>query len=157
MLHNQVESLREASSKSADARLNTRAEMESRITAAVEAGSPFSLLLLKIRNLPHIERQFGAQARADVIAAFTKRTQTEMPNGAIFGRWSEGQFIAMIASDRAAAVALAKRLAPQISKPCPSTENGKPARPAPLVDVSVVDSLAGDVYEGLMNKIGTYL
>jgi GGDEF domain-containing protein len=157
MLHSQVEALRAASSRNGCAYLNSRLEMETRISAVVETRKPFSLLLLRIRNLALIERQFGAQARMDVMAAFTERAHKGMPDNAVFGRWSEEQFIGMIAVDKAGAISLAKRLALQISEPCASTENGKPPRPAPLVDVAVVDSSAGDIYEGLINKINNYL
>jgi GGDEF domain-containing protein len=156
MLHSQVEALRAASSKDGFAYLNSRLEIETRISAAVDARKPFSLLLLRIRNLALVERQFGERARVDVMAAFTKRAQKGMPGNAVFGRWSEEQFIGMIAVDRADAIALAKRLAQQISEPLASTQNGKPPRPPPQVDVAVIDSSAGDTYAGLTAKIDNY-
>jgi len=157
MLHGQVEALRAVSTVSGSADLNSRPEMETAIARAVEARKPFSLLLLKIRNLPQIERQYGALVRPDAIAAFTTRTRKEMPADAILGRWSEEQFIAIVEMDRAEAIALAKRLAQQFSKPYPSTDKGKPPIPALEVDASVVDSAGGNIYEGLIKKIDTYL
>jgi GGDEF domain-containing protein len=157
MLHSQVEALRAASSRNGCAYLNSRLEMETRISAVVETRKPFSLLLLRIRNLALIEKQFGAQARVDIMAAFTERAHKGTPDHAVFGRWSEEQFIGMIEVDNAEAVALAKSLTQQISKPCASTENGKPPRPAPQVDVSIVDSSAGDIYEALINNVDNYL
>jgi GGDEF domain-containing protein len=157
MLHSQVEALRAASSRSGCAYLNSRLEMETRISAVVETRKPFFLLLLSIRNLAPIEMQFGARARMDVMAAFTERAHKGMPDNAVFGRWSEAQFIGMIVADKAEATALATRLAQQLSEPCDSSENGQPPRPAPQVDVAVVDSSAGDIYEGLINNIDNYL
>jgi len=157
MLHSQIEALRAASGKDGLAHLNSRLEMETRIAAVVEARKPFFVLLLKIRNLTSIERQFGAQARVDVMAAFTERARNGMPNNAVFGRWSEEQFICMIAVDRVAAIALAKRLTQQISEPSFNTESGKPLRPPPQVDVAVIDSSAGDTYAGLTNRINSQI
>jgi len=156
MLHSQLEALRAASSKDGLAYLNSRLEMETRISAVIEARKPFSIILLKIRNLPLVESRFGTRARVDVMAAFTGRARKGMPDNAVFGRWSEEQFIGMIAVGRAEAIALAKRLTQQISEPC-VTEDGKPPRPAPQVDVAVIDSAAGDSYEGLTNRINKYL
>jgi GGDEF domain-containing protein len=157
MLHSQVEALRAASSKDGLAYLNSRLEMETRISAVIEARKPFSVILLKIRNLPLIERRLGPRARVDVMAAFTERARKGMPGNAVFGRWSEEQFIGMIAVGRAEAITLARRLTQQISEPCISTEDGKPPRPAPQVDAAVIDSSAGDTYEGLTNRINKYL
>lgn len=165
MLHGQVEALRAVSSgsdsgsgsDSVSTHLNSRPEMETAIARAVEARKPFSLLLLKIRNLAQLERRYGAQVRPEAIAAFTTRARKGISDDAILGRWSEEQFIAIVAVDKVEAMALAKRLAQQFSKPYPSTGKGKPPIPALEVDASVVDSAGGNIYEALIKKVDTYL
>jgi GGDEF domain-containing protein len=156
-LHNQVESLRSASSKHIFTHLSSRLEMEARISAEMEAGTPFSLLILKIRNLPLIERQFGRQARVDAMAAFVKCLSKNLPKNAAIGRWSDDQFIGMLTLDRSEAVALTKRLTQLISEPATDLE-GSQAHTLPLqFNAAVLANSKGDTYESLVRKIDSYL
>src|SRR5207248_10882556 len=125
-LHNRIETLETAGRKDVLTGLATRVEMERLICAEVDRQTGFSLLLLRICNLPMIQRQFGVAVRADVISAFAKRLRGGLPPAATIGRWSEDRFMALVAMEKADAIGLAKRLAQHISGTYVCMENGKP-------------------------------
>ncbi len=157
MLHNQVETLRTTSSKASSGQLNGRLDLETRISDEIQARGSFSVLLLKIRNLPVIERQFGAQVRAEVMATFAARVNDSLPENATFGRWSEEQFIAVVKVEKSVAVALVKRLTQRIAEDNPGGEDRKPRRPLPQVSIGVLVNSPADTYESLTKKIDNYL
>ena len=78
-LHKRIDSLETAGRKDVLTGLATRTEMERLISAEVDGRKGFSLLLLRICNLPMIQRQFGLGIRTDVISAFAKRLHGGLP------------------------------------------------------------------------------
>jgi GGDEF domain-containing protein len=152
-LHKRIETLETAVRKDVLSGLTARVEMERLIFAEIDRQSSFSLLLLRICNLPMIQRQFGVAVRADVISAFTKRLRGGLPSAAVVGRWSEDQFIALLAMEKSQAIGLCKHLTQHVSGTYVCMENGKPQRPDLLVNVSVIDHLAGSAHESLIARI----
>ena len=157
MLHSQVKSLQSASSKDVFTHLSSRLEMETRISAEMEAGTSFSLLLLKVRNLPLIERQFGRQVRIDAMAAFVERVSQGLPRNAVIGRWNEDQFIGLLPLDKSETVALAKRLTQYSPDSNTAAEDSRPRTPALQFNTAVLVNSTGDTYESLIRKIDNYL
>ena len=88
-----------------------------------------------------------------MISAFAKRLHGGLPPAAIVGRWSEDQFIALLAMDKSQAMGLAKRLTQHVSGTYVCMENGKPQRPDLVVNVSVIDHVAGGAHESLIARI----
>jgi GGDEF domain-containing protein len=152
-LHKRIEILETAGRKDVLTGLITRVEMERLISAEIDRHGSFSLLLLRICNLPLIQRQYGLAIRTDVISAFAKRMRGGLLPAAVAGRWSEDRFIALLAIEKSQAIGLAKRLAQHVSGTYVCMENGKPQRPDLLVNVAVIDHLAGGTHESLIARI----
>src|SRR5436190_15583864 len=104
-LHKRIESLEMAGRKDVITGLTARIEMESLISAEIEQHGAFSLLLLRICNLPLVQRQFGVAIRSDAVAAFANRISGGLPENAVVGRWSEDRFLALLRIDTSAAMA----------------------------------------------------
>jgi GGDEF domain-containing protein len=157
MLHGQIASLQTDFGQGTSAHLNGRVEMETRISEEMAAGRSFSLLILKIRNLMLIERQFGAQARSDVVTEFAARVLKILPQHAALGRWSVDQFVALAPVEKSEAVALVKRLTLQVGEN-PAGESGGGSRRVPAqVNAAVLVNSPSDTYESLLRKIENYL
>jgi GGDEF domain-containing protein len=152
-LHKRIETLEMAARKDVLSGLLSRVEMEAQISAAIDRRQAFSLLLLRISNLPLIQRQFGTGVRGDVLGAFAKRMRGGLPDQAVVGRWSEDRFLAMLDIGKSDAIAVAKRLNQHVAGIYVCMENGKPQRPSLLVNMSVIDHLAGGRYESLIARI----
>ena len=152
-LHKRIEVLETAGRKDVLTGLATRVEMEKLILEEVDRRGAFSLLLLRICNLPMVQRQFGIGLRADVISAFAKRLHGGLPTEALVGRWSEDRFIALLAMQKSEAMSQAKRLTEHVSGVYVCMENGKPQKPNLVVNVSVIDHSAGSTYDSLISRI----
>jgi len=152
-LHKRIDSLETAGRKDVLTGLAARTDMERLISAEVDGRKGFSLLLLRICNLPMIQRQYGLGIRTDVVSAFAKRLHGGLPPEANVGRWSEDRFMVMLAVEKSQAMSLAKRLTQHVSGIYVCMENGKPQRPDLVVNVSVIDHMGGGVYESLIARI----
>jgi GGDEF domain-containing protein len=152
-LHKRIETLETAGRKDVLTGLFSRVEMEGRISAEIDGRNGFSLLLLRICNLPMVQRQFGAGIRADVTAAFTKRMHGSLPDNAIVGRWSEEQFLVLLPVNKVQAMDLAKKLTEHIAGMYVCMDNGKPQRPSLQVNVAVIEHQPGGPYESLIARI----
>jgi GGDEF domain-containing protein len=152
-LHKRIETLEIAGRKDVLTGLFSRVEMEGRISAEIDLRAGFCLLLVRICNLPLIQRQFGAAIRADVVSAFAKRMNGGLPENTVMGRWSEDRFQALPAIGKTESMALAKRLTQHISGTYVCMDNGKPLRPSLQVNVSVLDHAPGNSYESLLARI----
>lgn len=157
MLHQQVESLQKNADSAESGHLDGRLEMEARISEQTRLQRAFSLLSLKIRNLPQIERQFGAQARADAVSRLAGEVAKILPADARIGRWNEDQFIAVLEIERSQAVALTKRIVQRMAEE-PRNDEGRTSRRPPVqLSTAVLVSSPGDTYETLIRKIDYFL
>jgi GGDEF domain-containing protein len=152
-LHKRIETLETAGRKDVLTGLTTRVEMERLTSAEIDRQASFSLLLLRICNLPIIQRQFGLGVRTDVISVFAKRLVGGLPPACIVGRWSEDRFIALLSMEKSQAIGVCKRLGQHLSGTYVCMENGKPQRPQLVVNVSIIDHLAGATHESLIARI----
>jgi len=155
-LHKRIESLEMAGRKDVLTGMYSRLEMESRICAHIDRHTGFSLLLLRICNLPIIQRQFGAAIRSDVVAAFAKRMRGGVPPNTVIGRWSDDQFLALLEIEKAEAMSLAKRVNQHVSGTYVCMNDGKPQRPTLMVQVAVLDHVAGGAYESLIDRLNQF-
>jgi GGDEF domain-containing protein len=155
-LHKRIETLEIAGRKDVLTGLNSRVEMEGYLGVEIDRHQNFSLLLLRIANLPMIQRQFGQGVRADVIAAFAKRMRGGLPEHARLGRWTEDQFVALLAIEKSEAMSLAKRLNQHVSGSYVCMENGKPQRPSLMVSVAVIDHLPNGTYDTLISRLNQF-
>ena len=152
-LHKRIETLEAAGRKDVLTGLHNRVEMETRIAAEIDQGQPFSLILLRVCNLPVVLRQFGAGVRMDVISAFAKRMVNALPAGPAVGRWSEDRFMILLGMTKTEAIGLARNLVQHVAGTYVCMDNGKPQRPSLVVDMSVVDHPPGSRFESLISRL----
>ena len=152
-LHKRIETLESAARKDVLSGMLSHAEIVNHLVSETGQGKAFSLLALRLCNLPIIQRQFGNAIRNETISAFSKRMNGLLPPNSILGRWSDDGFLAVLSIDKIEAMALAKRLAQHVTGIYVCMENGKPQRPDLLVNVAVIDHAAGNTYESLVHRL----
>jgi diguanylate cyclase (GGDEF)-like protein len=152
-LHRRIGRLEAAGRQDVLTGLLNRVELETRLASAIEHAKTFPLLVLRLCNLPVIQRQFGAGVRTDVISAFAKRMASALPHNAVVGRWSEDRFLVILSMDKLEAMSLAKRVTQHVTGVYVCVDNGKPQRPSLQVNVSVIDHSAGNTFESLINRL----
>jgi diguanylate cyclase (GGDEF)-like protein len=152
VLHNRIESLQTAVAVDASTQLASRQQFESQVRTAFSLGTPFSLLLLRTRNLASIQRQFGDVVLENLLAAFAKRLRTCLRAEDPAGRWGEDRFAVVLEGSNSTARAKAKAVAEHCSGTYVCMIDGKPMRPVLQTDVGVVDSGSGDSAERLIQR-----
>jgi diguanylate cyclase (GGDEF)-like protein len=152
VLHNRIESLQTAVSVDASTQLASRQQFESHVRTAFSMGTPFSLLLLRTRNLASIQRQFGDVVLENLLSAFAKRLRTCLRAEDPAGRWGEDRFAVVLEGANSTARAKAKAVAEHCSGTYVCMIDGKPMRPVLQTDVGVVDSSSGDSAERLIQR-----
>jgi diguanylate cyclase (GGDEF)-like protein len=155
-LHNRIETLETAGRKDVLTGLISRVEMENRLAAEIDGRRNFSLLMLRIDNLPMIQRQFGQAVRADVVSAFAQRMRGGLPQDSRIGRWSEDEFAVLLQMEKSHAMLLAKKLKQHVAGPYVCMQNGKPQRPSLVVNVAVIDHSLNGTYESLISRLSQF-
>jgi len=150
MLHKRIDALESAASVDALTKLFTRREMEERIRSSPSGG--FCLLLVRVTGLRVAELDFSPDVGAELASAFSRRLRNSLPEGAVIGRWSEEEFIAITKLGRPEAIGLATHIADHLSGSYICLQAGKTVRPALQLRVGVVDSV-GDNPEGILQRI----
>jgi GGDEF domain-containing protein len=154
VLHKRIDALESAASVDALTKLFTRREIEERIRSSPSSG--FCLLLIKVTGLRIAELDFSPEVGAELASAFSRRLTNSLPEGAVTGRWSEEEFIAITKLGRLEGIGLATHIADHLSGSYACLQAGKTVRPSLQLRVGVVDSV-GDNPEGILARIAEIL
>jgi diguanylate cyclase (GGDEF)-like protein len=152
LLHNRIESLQTAVAVDASTQLSSRQQFESQIRTAFSLGTPFSLLLLRTRNLRTLQIQFGEAVLENLLSAFAKRLRTCIRPDDPAGRWGDERFAVIFEGAASAARAKAKAVAEHCSGTYVCMVDGKPMRPVLHIDVGVVDNGNADSMEKIVQR-----
>lgn len=95
--------------------LANRRQMERQISVAVASGARFALLYVWLANYKYLERDLS-RAKADaLISAVASAITAMLPADTPAGRWSDDEFLALIASDKATAIRLSRDLSMRLN------------------------------------------
>ncbi len=147
-LHKRIDELESAASIENLTKLFTRREMEQRIRAAPPAG--YCLLLIRVQGL-----RVPAVA-AELTAAFARRLRNCLPSDAAIGRWSDDEFVAMLAMGKPETIARGRAIADQLSGDYACLQDGRTVRPAVQLSVAVVEG-AGETPDRILERVRAFL
>ncbi len=155
MLHKRIDSLEANAAVDELTRFSNRADMENRIKAATPG--EFCLLLVSARGLRRAEVQFGPPIAEELAGAFSKRLRNSLPPNAAIARWGNEEFVAMVNAGKSEAIASAKWITEHLSGVYACLHCGKTVRPALQLNVGVVDTVAGETHDAILDRIGIFL
>jgi GGDEF domain-containing protein len=134
VLHRRVDALETAASVDSLTQLLRRSQLEERIRNTA-AGS-YCLLLM------HVGGMLVPDVAAELAGAVSKRLRNCLPPAAVIGRWGEDQFVSILPTDKAEAMAKARAVAEHLSGVYTCVQDGKTVRPVLRASVAVVESEA---------------
>ena len=152
-LHQRIDSLESLAALDNLTKVFNRGEMEKRVQ---EAQGGASLLLVDVRGIRRAETEFNREVANELAGAFVKRLRNSLTPNAVLGRWGEEEFIAIGPEQRSEALAAAKWIAERLSGGYACLQGGKTVRPKLLVEVQVVDRLAGADAEPALAQVRAY-
>ena len=155
ILHQRIDSLETAASLDEVTRFANRQEMEQRIGAATPG--TYCLLLIHSRGLQRAEGQFGTQVAGELAAAFSKRLRNSLSADAGFSRWGAEQFVVMVTAKKSEATGYAKWITEHLSGAYACLKDGKTVRPTLQLNVGIVDTVAGDVPQRILQRASAFL
>jgi len=152
MLHERIQSL-ELTALDRTTRLATRQDFEERIGGILAGSSPHFLLLLRVRNLGAVKRQFGDDVEDSLLALFAKRLRGCVSADALAARWEHERFVVLLPGGKVESIAAAKRVAEHVSGTYVSNAGGKLVRPVLQVDAGTSEIAAGEGPERAIGRI----
>ena len=121
LLHQQV-------SASQPRRTDPSAESHRRIQARMDdfmhENTPFSVLLVVVRNLEGLENCYSTQAIDNALRGFETRFENILPVSTVFGRWSRDQFAAILNTPPASAMDMSRDVVRKLSEPFFESKDG---------------------------------
>jgi GGDEF domain-containing protein len=146
MLHKRIDELETAAAVDSLTGLCTRREMEDRIRAIT---GEYCLLLIRAMGfrVPEVQEELAG--------GFAKRLCNALPPDAVTGRWSNDEFIVVVALPKPQAIAKGKWIAENLSGNYACMLGGKLIHPSLQVNVAVVER-AGESPEGVLKKVGNF-
>lgn len=152
VLHNRIESLQTKIAVDASTQLASRQQFEGQLRTAFSVGAPFSLLLLRMRNLASLHRQFDDAVMETLLAAFAKRLRSCIRPDDPAGRWGDDKFATIFEGSHSQARAKARAVSEHCAGTYVCMVDGKPVRPVLQLDVGVVESSGAESVERLTQR-----
>jgi GGDEF domain-containing protein len=117
----------------------------------------FCLLLIGAHGLLRAEVLHGKEVGEELAAAFAARLRNSLAADAVAGRWNAEEFVAMVKMKKAEAIALGKGITNNLSGAYACLKAGKAVRPSLQASVGVVDTLANETSDRILQRIEAYL
>jgi GGDEF domain-containing protein len=124
LLHKQIDTERCTLYMDRDTGLWNRQQLDSQIAGRLENNRHFCLLLVRLRNLKRLERNYSRPVTVGAIKAFLQCFTTMMGDGTFLGRWNEDSFAAILDIEQADAIAISQKAAVKLSGTYSVQENG---------------------------------
>jgi GGDEF domain-containing protein len=154
VLHKRIDTLESAASLDLLTRLENRAGMTERIGLA--APGTYCLLLMRVRGLLRAEVQFGKEVGEELAGAFAKRMRPTVPPATEAARWGAEDFVALVATKKADAMALGKRISENLSGAYVCLKAGKAVRPSVQVTVGIVDTIPNETVAHVLERVDLF-
>jgi GGDEF domain-containing protein len=122
LLHQEVQASRR--SHSADPAAESRRWMSGRIQEFIHKKSPFSMLLVVVRNLEGLENCYSSGVIDNALRAFQSRFENILPSTAIVGRWTRDQFAAILNTAPGSAIEMSSEAVGKLSAPFLEQDQG---------------------------------
>jgi GGDEF domain-containing protein len=109
--------------------------------------------LVKAGNLRACEKKYSAEVCAQVASAFAQRLCNGLPTRNVTGRWAYEQFLSILPTSEAEAMATAKWASNYLSGSYVCRHAGKSAVPQLTVTTAILTSAPGEPGPELFNRI----
>jgi GGDEF domain-containing protein len=98
--------------------------VDGRIDELIRQNTPFSVLLVVVRNFEGLRNCYSANVLANAIGAFQVRFENILPAPALVGRWGQNQFAAILGTPPANAMEMSSEVVRKLSGPFIEQEQG---------------------------------
>ncbi|HTW67034.1 MAG TPA: diguanylate cyclase [Bryobacteraceae bacterium] len=119
LLHQEVRTAR----AQADPAIENR-QVDRKIDELIRKNTPFSVLLVVVRNFDGLKNCFSAIVIASAVRNFQARFESILPSGAMVGRWGKDQFAAVLGTPPANAMDMSSDVVRKLSAPFLEEEKG---------------------------------
>ncbi|HWY45891.1 MAG TPA: hypothetical protein VNX70_00820 [Bryobacteraceae bacterium] len=115
VLHKEIEIARKSRSSAKAAPTPAQKEIFRQIEVFRQRNTPFSVIVVAVKNLGGLQSCYSKAAIESTLASLHARLKSALPGGSASSRWTESQFAAVVAVEGAAAMAMSRQLAKQLS------------------------------------------
>jgi GGDEF domain-containing protein len=122
VLHQEVQAARR--SQTPDPSVESRKQIVGRIDEFINKNTPFSVLLVVVRNLDGLQNCYSESVIAGALRGFQTRFENILPSSAIVGRWAQDQFAAILSTAPRNAIEMSSEVVRKLSEPFPEKEKG---------------------------------
>lgn len=115
LLHQEVQSARR--SQTPDPSAESRQRISSYMDECIRKKTPFSVLLVVVRNLEGLQNCYSAHVIDDALKGFQSRFEDILPSSAMVGRWAKDQFAAILSIASGNAIEMSSTVVHRLSEP----------------------------------------
>jgi GGDEF domain-containing protein len=115
LLHQEVKAARR--SQTPDPAAESRQRITGRMEEFIKKNTPFSVLLVVVRNLEGLQNCYSADVIASALRGFQGRFENILPSSAIVGRWAKDQFAAILSTAPGNAIEMSSEVVRKLSEP----------------------------------------
>jgi len=115
LLHQEVQAARRSPAN--DASSESRQRINGRMEEFIKTNTPFSVLLVVVRNLDGLENCYSAQVIENSLRAFQARYENLLPSSASVARWAKDQFAAILSAAPGNAIDMSREVVRKLSEP----------------------------------------
>ena len=115
VLHKEIEIARKARAAGRRAPTPAQKEIFLQIDAFRQRNKPFSVILVTVKNLRGLQSCYSKVAVESTLASLHIRLKNALPGGSASSRWTDSQFAAIVSVEGAAAMAMSRQLAKELS------------------------------------------
>ena len=152
MLHQRIQTLESLAARDHGGDLSARSELESRLVPAIASGEPFFLLLLRVRNLAAVRRQYP-DVEEILLDAFSKRLRNCLKPEDCAARWNEDRVAVLAAGNKSDSIAAVRRVAEHVGGTYVIRLGERLVRPVLQVNVAAVDGRTDETPQRLMGRL----
>jgi GGDEF domain-containing protein len=125
LLHQEIEQERKALYTDVASGAWNRQKVNTHLDNLLRQNRPFCVLLLRVRNLKHLETQYSRDVVHGTLKVLLSRFAAMTGEEGVLGRWSTDQFVAILDMPAARAIALSAEAAAKLSETYIMKENGR--------------------------------
>jgi GGDEF domain-containing protein len=123
LLHQEVQSARR--SQTPDPSAESHQRMAGRMEEFIKKNTPFSVLLVVVRNLEGMQNCHSATVLEGALRSFQSRFENILPSSAILGRWAKDQFAVILSTAPSNAIEMSSDVVRKLSEPFLAQEKGE--------------------------------
>ena len=156
MLHSRIRELETPSGNGASDGLGTREDLEMQLDQAIAVGTPFFLIMLRMRNLGGVQRQFPG-IENDLLTAFSKRVRNCVNHESFMARWNDNSFAVLEFGSKAESLGAVRRIAEHAGGVYAIQTAGRLVRPILQISAGAVEAQSGGTRAQLSARVEQFL